>query len=413
MTQSIHILPLKEVLKTEIELPASKSISNRLLILNALAYSPYPIKNLSDSDDTRAMLGALNSSTNHFDVGAAGTTMRFLTAYLAKIVGEWTITGSERMKQRPIHVLVEALKRLGARIEYLDKEGYPPLRIYGSALKGGELELPGNVSSQYVSALLMIAPYMMEGLSLTLTGDITSRPYIHMTLKQMEAFGVKCEWKGNTIKVPNAEYKPVETRVEADWSAASYWFEVVAFAPKGTTVILKGLNRYSWQGDSEVARLFEGLGVKSKHSSRGLELLNIGEIMSSFKYDFTDQPDLAQTFAVTCAFLGVPFKLSGLHTLKIKETDRINALVNELGKFGFLIETNNVDCIEWSGKKGEALDKISVATYKDHRMAMAFAPAALKMDKPFVIEDPSVVSKSYPGFWDDLKKVGFAIEDQK
>ncbi len=413
MTQSIKILPQKEIISAEIELPASKSISNRLLILNALSYSSYPIKNLSDSDDTRAMLGALNSSTNHFDVGAAGTTMRFLTAYLAKIVGEWTITGSERMKQRPIHVLVEALNRLGARIEYLDKEGYPPLRIYGSALKGGELELPGNVSSQYVSALLMIAPYMMEGLTLTLTGDITSRPYIHMTLKQMEAYGVKCEWAGNTIKVPRAEYKPIETRVESDWSAASYWFEVVAFAPKGTTVILKGLNRYSWQGDSEVARLFEGLGVKSKHSSRGLELLNIGEIMSSFKYDFTDQPDLAQTFAVTCAFLGVPFKLSGLHTLKIKETDRITALVNELGKFGFLIETNNVDSLEWSGMMGKAEDKISVATYKDHRMAMAFAPAALRVEKSFVIEEPSVVSKSYPGYWDDLQKAGFVIEKQK
>lgn len=407
---SVTIKAPEELNKVEIRLPASKSISNRLLILNALSYSPYPIKNLSDSDDTIAMLDSLNSNSNHFDVGAAGTTMRFLTAYLSKIMGEWTITGSERMKQRPIHVLVDALNKLGGRVEYIEKEGFPPLRIFGSALSGGSLELPGDVSSQYVSALLMIGPYMEKGLSLSLTGNITSRPYIHLTLKLMEMYGVKCSRKDNTIIVPAGGYSPVAAKVEADWSAASYWFELVALSGKGSSVVLKGLERYSWQGDAAVAGLFERLGVKTSASKKGLILKNSGELVSHFSHDFSDQPDLAQTFAVSCAFLGVPFNLSGLHTLKIKETDRISALVNELGKFGFRLETNNIDNLIWRGEKEAALPDIELATYKDHRMAMAFAPAALKLDKPFAISEPGVVSKSYPRFWEDLQLAGFELK---
>lgn len=392
----------------EIKLPASKSISNRLLILNALSYSSYAIKNLSDSDDTKAMLNVFNSNSNRFDVGAAGTTMRFLTAYLSKIVGEWIITGSERMKQRPIHILVDALNQLGAKIEYVEKEGFPPLRILGSSIKGGKLELPGNVSSQYISALLMIGPTMEDGLVLHLKGDITSKPYINLTLKLMEQFGVKCEWNDNIIKVPVASYKPIQTKVEGDWSAASYWFETIALGNIGDSLCLNGLDRYSWQGDSVVASLFKDLGVQSKFSKKGLLLTNDGNRASSFNYDFTNEPDLAQTFAVTCAFLNIPFRLSGLHTLKIKETDRISALVTELAKFGFDIETNDVDTILWNGKMKPAGSDIVVNTYKDHRMAMSFAPAALK-SFPFSIADHMVVTKSYPYFWDDLIKSGFSV----
>lgn len=405
---SITIKAPAKLKYTEVELPASKSISNRLLILNALSYSPYGIKNLSDSDDTKAMLGVFNSNSNRFDVGAAGTTMRFVTAYLSKIVGEWEITGSSRMKQRPIHILVDALNQLGAKIEYIENKGFPPLRIFGSALEGGELELPGNVSSQYISALLMIAPTMKNGLVLHLKGDITSKPYIHLTLKLMEQFGVKCDWKDDTIRVPASEYKPIQTRVEGDWSAASYWFEMVAFGEPGDSVCLKGLDRYSWQGDATVAELFKQLGAQSKFSKKGLLLTREGAAAKVFKHNFTKEPDLAQTFAVTCAFLNVPFQLTGLHTLKIKETDRISALVAELAKFGFELETNGIDNLVWNGKMKQSDLNIEIHTYKDHRMAMAFAPAALKTS-PFVIADHMVVTKSYPGFWTDLESVGFDV----
>ena len=373
----------KYIENVEIDLPTSKSISNRLLILNALSYSPHAIKNLSDSDDTKAMTDVFNSNGNDFDIGAAGTTMRFLTAYLAKIVGEWTITGSERMKQRPIHVLVDAINSLGGKIEYIEKEGFPPLRIFGSAIQGGELEISGSVSSQYISALLMIAPYMENGLVLKLTGDITSRPYINLTLRQMESFGVKCQWVDNVITVPRQDYTPIPTKVEADWSAASYWYEIIALGKIGDSVILKGLDRYSWQGDSEVRNLFEQLGVQSKFSKRGLQITNVGATIKHFKYDFSNEPDLAQTFAVTCAFLGITYNLTGLHTLKIKETDRIQALVNELAKFGYKLTTNNKDNLMWDGEKTEAIENIEVKTYEDHRMAMAFAPAVLRAEPSF------------------------------
>ncbi len=405
---SITITAPEQLRYVEVDLPASKSISNRLLILNALSYSPYSIRNLSDSDDTKAMLGVFNSNSNQFDVGAAGTTMRFLTAYLAKIVGEWTITGSERMKQRPINVLVNAINELGGKVEYIEKEGYPPLRIFGSSLKGGELELPGNVSSQYISALLMIGPTMENGLVLRLKGDITSKPYINLTLKLMELFGVKCNWLGDIINVPVANYKPIQARVEGDWSAASYWFETVALGKEGDSVCLKGLDRNSWQGDSSVAGLFKELGVQSKFTKKGLVLTKEGAVKAVFNHNFTDEPDLAQTFAVTCAFLNVPFELTGLHTLKIKETDRISALINELAKFGFEVVSNGVDSLSWHGKKNPSQVDIVVQTYKDHRMAMAFAPVALKTGS-FAITDHMVVTKSYPGYWIDLEAAGFSV----
>ena len=405
------INPPKKLTQSTIDLPSSKSISNRLLILNALSYSPWPVKNLSDSDDTQALVNALNSNTNIFDVGAAGTSMRFLTAFLSHIVGEWIVTGSDRMKERPIGVLVDALREIGARIEYTEKEGYPPLRIFGSALQGKTLELPGNISSQYISALLMIAPVVSGGLTLKLTGDITSRPYIHLTLKLMEQYGVKSTMKGNEIRVAEQELQPRQMKAESDWSAASYWFQMVALGGEGPEITLSELDRYSLQGDAAVADLFRELGVQHKFSQKGLVLTYTGETTSHFKCDFTHQPDLAQTFAVTCACLGVPFRLTGLHTLKIKETDRISALIAEARKLGYVFTTNDVDELTWDGTTLDAQENPVISTYHDHRMAMAFAPAAL-VKGPLEIEDPGVVSKSYPGFWGDLEKVGFTFGEQ-
>jgi 3-phosphoshikimate 1-carboxyvinyltransferase len=398
----------KEIKAYTVDLPTSKSISNRALILNALAYSAKPIKNLSDSDDTQLLINALKSDSSHFDVGAAGTTMRFLTAFLSKIVGEWTITGSERMKQRPIKILVEALNKLGAKIEYIEKEGYPPLRVFGSSMEGGELELAGDVSSQYISALLMIGPTMKNGLRLNLTGEIISRPYILLTLKMMETFGVKSHWKDNVITVPAGNYKPTDFTVEADWSAASYWYEIAALNT-GVELNLKGVKRYSEQGDSKVAELFTKLGVESKFSRNGLVLTNTGKLTTKFSYDFIEQPDLAQTFAVTCCCLGIPFVFTGLQTLKIKETDRIKALIEELKKMGFVLASNHIDDLRWDGTTCEKEEVPCISTYKDHRMAMAFAPAVLAIGA-VKIDDPAVVSKSYPKYWEHLEQYGFKVE---
>jgi len=388
--------------KVQVVLPSSKSISNRLLLLNALSYSPYEIKNLSDSDDTKAMLSVLNSNTNTFDVGAAGTSMRFLTAFLSKIVGEWVLTGSERMKQRPIKTLVDALEQLGAKIEYIEKEGYPPLRIFGSNLEGGDLELPGHVSSQFISALLMIAPTIEKGLRLTLTGEIISRPYLNMTLALMKEFGVTSYWKDNVITIPEGKYKPKTTTAESDWSAASYWYEIAALNP-GTEITLKGLKKYSLQGDSNVQHIFNALGVKTKFSQKGVTLSNGGKKNSFLKYNFINEPDLAQTLAVSCCLLDIPFHFTGLQTLKIKETDRIVALINELGKLGYKLNSNQEDDLSWDGAHTPTADNhtITINTYKDHRMAMAFAPCIFKHQN-IVIDDPSVVSKSYPNFWEDI-----------
>jgi len=397
-TKQLHITP--ENINLRISLPASKSISNRALILNALAYSPYEIENLSDCDDTRVMVKALDSSDTTFDIGAAGTAMRFLTAFLSKTVGEWVITGSERMKQRPIKLLVDALNKLGARIEYVEKEGFPPLRIFGSALTGGEIHLSGGVSSQYISALMMIAPYMQNGLKIILDGKIISKPYIEMTLKMMAEFGAIVRFKENEITIKPQTYKPIRYKVESDWSAASYWYEILSILGKGE-IFLKGLYENSFQGDSKVAVLFEQLGVKTEYQSEGVLITATKNNVSAFEYDFVDQPDLAQTFAVTCCLKGIPFNFNGLQSLKIKETDRIVALTNELHKLGFVLSEPAEGQLAWSGERCEQAEIISIATYEDHRMAMAFAPAALVT--PLSVEYPEVVSKSYPNFWKDFE----------
>ncbi len=386
----------------QINLPASKSISNRALILNALAYSPYDINNLSDSDDTRVLLKALESNDNHFDIGAAGTSMRFLTAFLSKTLGEWTITGSERMKQRPIKILVEALNNLGAKIEYMEKEGFPPLRIFGSALMGGKIKLNGGVSSQYISALMMVAPYMQNGLRIILEGKIISRPYIYMTLGMMKEYGVTADFTDNIIDIKPQTYNPIPFTVESDWSGASYWYEILSIAGDGK-IFLKGLRENSYQGDSKVAQLFEQLGVCSTYEEEGVLLTGTGKYTDKMAYDFTDQPDLAQTFAVTCCIKNIPFYFTGLESLKIKETDRIAALITELGKLGYILHEPQEGGLAWQGDRKETTGQVSIATYEDHRMAMAFAPVALTRE--ITIEHPEVVSKSYPRFWEDLKKL--------
>ncbi len=398
--KSIYIQP--QDINLQINLPSSKSISNRALILNALAYSHYEIQNLSDCDDTRVTVKALDSNDTTFNIGAAGTAMRFLTAFLAKTVGEWVITGSERMKNRPIKLLVDALTSLGARIEYVEKEGFPPLRIFGSAMMGGEISLNGGVSSQYISALMMIAPYMQNGLKIRLEGNVISVPYIRMTMSMMKQYGVDIAFENNEIDIKTQNYKPVQYKVESDWSAASYWYEILSISGKGQ-IFLYGLNENSSQGDSKVAELFEQLGVKTDYKQDGVLLTSTDNYTDKFEYDFVDQPDLAQTFAVTCCLKNIPFHFTGVQSLKIKETNRIAALINELAKLGFVLFEPAEGELSWTGECCKPDKEISIATYEDHRMAMAFAPAALKM--PIVIEEPEVVSKSYPDFWKDFEKL--------
>lgn len=408
-----YIVKPPATLSGTIQLPTSKSISNRLLLLSALCGSQSRPSDLSDSDDTAVMLKALDSDLSHVDVGAAGTSMRFLTAYLATVSGRHEITGSARMLQRPIGLLVEALRELGAKVDYLGHEGFPPLAIEGGHIAGGHLTLPGNVSSQYISALMMIGPTLQGGLSITLEGEIISTPYILMTMRLMRLFGAEVSWSSGVIAVREGGYTYKQMSVEGDWSAASYWYAMVALQP-GSSVQLLGLDEDSAQGDSAVVRIAEPLGVSTTYNNKGVLITSSGNLPKHFDYDFVNQPDLAQTFAVLCCLLGVPYKLSGLRSLRIKETDRLAALENELRKIGYVVrahqEPNGDETLVWDGTTCHATEGKPIETYKDHRMAMAFAPAALR-HKVVSIADPAVVSKSYPKFWDHLRSVGFSIEE--
>lgn len=403
-----------EVIRTTIQLPASKSISNRILILNALSKSTYLPENLSNSDDTNVLKKALQSPENNFDIGAAGTSMRFLTAYLSQKEGEWTITGTERMKNRPIKILVDALRHLGARIEYLEKDGFPPLKISGRKLEGGSLQLNGGVSSQYISALMMIAPCLEKGLELFLEGEIISQPYIRMTSLLMKSFGIDMKWENNCIQIAPQSYQAIPFRVESDWSAASYWYEIMALSQKEAEIELLGLNRESTQGDSKGKDLFYQLGIETNFTQNGVILSKkTVEINNSFlKYDFVNQPDLAQTFVVTCCMMDIPFCFTGLQTLRIKETDRISALQNEMKKLGYVLQDKSDNTLIWDGSTCPPKSNTEISTYEDHRMAMAFAPVALRREG-VKIKDPSVVTKSYPEYWKDLIKVGFNIQEIK
>lgn len=405
MNQTKKIVPPKKIpfLDVQIQLPASKSISNRALILNALSYSPYMIRNLSVCDDTDVMVKAFDSDSSTFDVGAAGTSMRFLTAFLSKTVGEWIITGSERMKQRPIKILVDALNQLGGKIEYLEKEGFPPLKIFGSALMGGEIKLNGNVSSQYISALMMIAPYMYNGLTIELEGTIISKPYIVMTQKMMLQFGVKATFDDKKIEIQPQSYIPVLYSVESDWSAASYWYEILCFAGKGK-IELEGLTKNSLQGDSKIASIFENFGIKTDFiENKAVLTIKEKTNLDYFEYDFVETPDLAQTIVVTCCLKGVKFNFSGLQSLKIKETNRVEALITELWKLGFELYEPKEGSLAWDGSFSKKEEIPSISTYEDHRMAMSFAPIGLL--RSINIENPQVVSKSYPTFWNDFCQI--------
>ena len=392
-------------------LPASKSISNRALLLTALSQSPYPVENLSECDDTAAMQNALISKAGVIDVGAAGTAMRFLTAYLAQKEGTWIITGTERMKNRPIAILANALMQLGAQIEYLEKEGYPPLKITGKKLHGGTVVLDGGVSSQYISALLMMAPTMTHEVTIIILNGAISEPYINMTIRMMQDYGVKVIRHNNQLQIVSQPYQPVPYKVESDWSAASYWYEIVALFPDEKAAIeLLGLQQNSMQGDSAVAGIFEPLGVETIYTSSGILLRKKETTTHFFEYDFVNQPDLAQTVVVTCLLKNIPFQFSGLQSLKIKETDRLLALQKEMRKLGYILSVKDNCMLCWNGERTPPESDLSIDTYEDHRMAMVFAPAALIFGK-IIINNPLVVSKSYPQYWSDLQHVGFLIHN--
>ena len=403
-------------LHNTIQLPASKCISNRALILHALAQGHITPTNLSGCDDTCVMIKALDGNPEHIDILAAGTAMRFLTAYLSVTPGTRIITGTERMQQRPIRILVDALRELGAQIEYAGNEGFPPLRITGTILTGEEISLAGNVSSQYISALLMIGPILKNGLRLNLTGEIISRPYINLTLQLMKEFGADAAWSSeSSITVRPGQYKDIPFTVESDWSGASYWYQMVALSqdsneePAKTEVELLGLFPRSYQGDSRGTEIFTKLGVRTTYTDRGVVLTKIGTPVARLKEDLVDIPDLAQTFVVTCCLMNIPFRFSGLQSLKIKETDRIQALITELHKLGYVVKSEQDSILIWNGERCEPEASPVIATYEDHRMAMAFAPASLLVPSVQIAE-PQVVSKSYPGYWEDLKQAGFRIE---
>lgn len=400
-------------INTTINLPASKSISNRALILHALSKETIAPQNLSNCDDTEVIINALKNMPDTIDIKAAGTAMRFMTAYLSVTPGTHTITGTDRMKHRPIGILVDALRAIGADITYEGEEGFPPLRITGKELEGGYLEIPGNVSSQYISALLMIGPRMKRGLTLRLTGEIVSRPYIDLTLHVMHEFGITIDWTDvDTIKVAQQEYHNTSYTIENDWSAASYWYEILALInDTESTVTLPGLLDGSRQGDSTVRYLYSMLGVKTGFNSQGNAVLTRHlRTLPRMDYNFIYQPDLAQTLIVTCAILNIPFHFTGLGNLKIKETDRVAAMITEMKKLGYVLKEGDNADMSWDGTRCKAVKNPIIDTYEDHRMAMAFAPASIILGS-ISIRNPEVVTKSYPNYWNDLRAAGFHITE--
>lgn len=425
-------LDIPQKLTACVALPASKSVSNRALLLQALCLEKRcAIANLAACDDTDHMLQGIEAKragASLIDIGATGTAMRFLTAYLSITEGETVITGSERMQQRPIGTLVEALRTLGADITYINKEGYPPLRICGKRLQGGTLEIEAGISSQYISALLMVAPCLTDGLTLRLKGDIASRTYIELTLDLMCKYGATAEWTDDhTISVAPGQYEDTPLTVEGDWSAASYWYEMAAIAAhRGheVDITLPALIPDSRQGDRVVAQLFEPLGIRTEYSKEGARIVASpnpsqggvtgettmpesplhGRGREEAFIDFTHCPDIAQTLAVTYCLLGIPYIFKGIHSLRIKETDRVAALIAELRKLGFVLRAEGDERLLWDGTRCEPETCPVIATYDDHRMAMAFAPATLCYEG-LTIEHPEVVTKSYPTFWEELKKI--------
>ncbi|MFY9311533.1 MAG: 3-phosphoshikimate 1-carboxyvinyltransferase [Bacteroidia bacterium] len=408
-----------KTLRGNITLTASKSESNRALIIQALCSEIFTINNLAAANDTAVLQNILKTAQKPaaervYNVEDAGTAIRFLTAFFATQPGTHTLLCSEGMKVRPIGILVEALRSLGAKIEYLEKPGFPPLKITGTTLSGTEVEIDGNVSSQFISALLLIAPRLPNGLVIKFKGEVTSRPYINMTLKMMEEFRVYGQWHDAHISVSKQNYHKknepgYQFEVEADWSSASYWYAIAALA-RDADFIIKGLKHPSLQGDAIVADLFTFFGIKTDYIEGGVHLTKTPSKKEHFSFDFSDCPDLAQTVAVVASATGIPMLCNGVHTLRIKETDRIEALKKELQKLNVEVLVNNDNSIEIIPKVSEAHQIITINTYNDHRMALAFASLAMKYDH-IIIDQPEVVKKSYPDFWKDLKSVGFIIEE--
>jgi len=397
-------------INANIQLPSSKSISNRALVLHALSGGNTEPKNLSDCDDTMVIIRALHEKPEVVDIMAAGTAMRFLTAYYSVTPGSRILTGTERMKHRPISILVDALRSLGADIQYVESLGFPPLKITGKTLLGGEISLPGSVSSQYISALLMIGGVLRNGLTLHLTGNIVSRPYIELTMQLIRDFGGEISWtSGNTISVKGNCYNDTPYYIENDWSAASYWYEIVALS-EHAQISLPGLFEQSYQGDSKGAFLFEQLGVVTSYTPNGVILTKKASNIERLDANLLDIPDLAQTFVMTCCMKNIPFRFTGLQSLRIKETDRISALICELAKLGYVLHAEGDETLYWDGERTKTIQDAVIDTYEDHRMAMSFAPASLVL--PHIkIANPQVVSKSYPNYWADLKQAGFSIEE--
>jgi 3-phosphoshikimate 1-carboxyvinyltransferase len=406
----VFICPSDIKSKSEISITGSKSESNRLLVLNAL-YSNIELLNLSNSDDTKVLIKALSNLNDEIDIHHAGTAMRFLTAFLAQIKDrEFVITGSARMQERPIGILVDSLNELGFDVTYLDKKGFPPLKISGKKNIKSEIKLNSSVSSQYISALMLVAPSFENGLKIILEGQIISKPYINLTLNILKKIGVNCSFKSNIIEIKNHTKTQISKyTVESDWSSASYYYSIVSLLDK-STIVLSNFFENSFQGDSKVSEIYESFGVNTTYKENAIHLTKMENYSKpdSLEFDLLENPDLAQTISVTALCMGIPLVLTGLKTLKIKETDRIIALQNELSKFGAsVICKRNSICMSPPKKLKE---NITIKTYNDHRMALSFS--AIGLITPIYIEDHNVVSKSYPGYWSDLKSIGFNIEFQ-
>jgi len=422
MKHNIILTKKSKSVNGTVQLTGSKSECNRALVIEALSNGKVKVENISDAADAATMSRVLSPeskvlSQNDDDsglktqdsrlinIGPAGTAMRFLTAYFAIGDEEVILTGSERMKQRPIGILVEALRELGAHIDYVENEGFPPIRLKGSfEQRSNKVSIKGNISSQYVTALLLIAARLPFGLELHIEGELTSRPYVEMTLAMLEAAGIQHSWTENVISIPYQEFAETSLPVEPDWSAASYWYAIAALADEAE-LFLPGLTKYSLQGDSVITEIMANFGITSQFKYGGVYLQKETKPIARKIFDLKSCPDLAQTVIVVCAALGHNATFTGLETLKIKETDRVKALQNELEKIGVkLIEKNQVYKLDCSEKF--IPQRIFIRTYDDHRMAMAFAPLALLIPE-VEIEDADVVEKSYPAFWKDLEKVGF------
>ena len=391
-----------------IYLNSSKSESNRLLIIKALSKKEITIKNLSKANDSVLLKNLLESENLVvWDAQDAGTSFRFLTSFLAIKKEHVVLSGTERMKQRPVKVLVDALNKIGAEILYLENEGFPPIYVKGKINQvKNKLEIPGDISSQYISSLLLIAPLLEKGIEINIEEPFYSRPYVNMTLNLMNSFGIKSEVKGNKISIKNQEFSSGSYIVESDWSAASYWYSILSISDNINNLTLQGLKKKSNQGDSVISELMKSFGVNTQYKEDGVVLTKIKFDTDEIELDFRDCPDLAQTILVVAAYHKIKLKVSGVESLKIKETDRLLAMKNELKKIGCdFYEEDNYWVLEKRSR--EIDDELSIDTYKDHRMAMAFAPLASK--KSIIINDPNVVIKSYPTYWEDLKKVGFLI----